>query len=154
MYHTSLSFSQNKINLISSVKSSTMFQYISCYRPQTKLREGNVFTPVCDSVHTGGCIPACNGCMCVCPGGCLLRVGHTNTPRQTPLVQIPPADTPLLNTHTPLGKHPPPPSRQTPPDTHTLGRHTHPRQTPPRQTPLGHTPLADTPRHTPQADTL
>ena len=24
------------------------------YRPQTKLREGNVFTPVCDSVHRGG----------------------------------------------------------------------------------------------------
>ena len=24
------------------------------YRPQTKLREGNVFTPVCDSVHGGG----------------------------------------------------------------------------------------------------
>ena len=23
------------------------------YRPQTKLREGNVFTPVCDSVHGG-----------------------------------------------------------------------------------------------------
>ena len=24
------------------------------YHPQTKLREGNVFTPVCDSVHRGG----------------------------------------------------------------------------------------------------
>ena len=24
------------------------------YRPQTKLREGNVFTPICDSVHGGG----------------------------------------------------------------------------------------------------
>ena len=24
------------------------------YRPQTKLREGIVFTPVCDSVHRGG----------------------------------------------------------------------------------------------------
>ena len=23
------------------------------YRPQTKLREGNVFTPVCESVHRG-----------------------------------------------------------------------------------------------------
>ena len=32
------------------------------YHPQTKLREGNVFTPVCDSVHRGrGCIPACIG---------------------------------------------------------------------------------------------
>ena len=25
----------------------------SCYHPQTKLRKGNVFTPVCDSVHMG-----------------------------------------------------------------------------------------------------
>ena len=30
------------------------------YRPQMKLREGNVFTAVCHSVHRG-CIPACNG---------------------------------------------------------------------------------------------
>ena len=34
------------------------------YRPQTKLREGNVFTGVCDSVHRG--VPAPGG---VCPGG-------------------------------------------------------------------------------------
>ena len=27
---------------------------LNFYRPQTKLREGNVFTPVCDSVHSGG----------------------------------------------------------------------------------------------------
>ena len=31
------------------------------YRPQTKLREGNVFTGVCDSVHRGG--------RCLVPGG-------------------------------------------------------------------------------------
>ena len=32
------------------------------YRPQIKLRKGNVFIPVCDSVHMGGgCIPACIG---------------------------------------------------------------------------------------------
>ena len=31
----------------------------SDYHPQMKLREGNVFTPVCDSVHRGMvCIPA------------------------------------------------------------------------------------------------
>ena len=29
--------------------------------PQMKLREGNVFTLVCDSVHGRGCIQACNG---------------------------------------------------------------------------------------------
>ena len=28
------------------------------YRQQTKLREGNVFTPVCDSVHGGGVYPS------------------------------------------------------------------------------------------------
>ena len=27
--------------------------FVSYYRQQTKLREGNVFTPVCDSVHGG-----------------------------------------------------------------------------------------------------
>ena len=33
---------------------------ISYYRPQTKLREGYVFTCVCDSVHRGGSgIPGC-----------------------------------------------------------------------------------------------
>ena len=26
---------------------------IHCYRPQTKLREGNIFTGVCDSVYGG-----------------------------------------------------------------------------------------------------
>ena len=48
----------------------------SYYRPQTKLREGNVFTPACDSVHRGG----------LCPGGFLcqgdplvrLRAGGTH----------------------------------------------------------------------------
>ena len=30
------------------------------YRPQTKLREGNVFTPVCQSFCSqGGCLPQC-----------------------------------------------------------------------------------------------
>ena len=31
----------------------TCCNYIQ-YRPQRKLREGNIFTPVCDSVHMGG----------------------------------------------------------------------------------------------------
>ena len=29
------------------------------YRPQTKLRKGNVFTPVSYSVHRAGCLPQC-----------------------------------------------------------------------------------------------
>ena len=51
------------------------------YHPQTKLREGNVFTPVCDSVHRGSSI---QGGLCLgwslskggeglCPGGSLSR---------------------------------------------------------------------------------
>ena len=30
-----------------------LFRFCFYYRPQTKLRKGNVFTPVCDSVHGG-----------------------------------------------------------------------------------------------------
>ena len=30
------------------------FQLNDCYRPQTKLQEGNDFTPVCHSVYRGG----------------------------------------------------------------------------------------------------
>ena len=30
-----------------------LFYVASCYRPQTKLRKGNVFTPVSDCVHRG-----------------------------------------------------------------------------------------------------
>ena len=37
------------------------------YRPQTKLREGYVFTGVCDSVHRWGWVPG--------PRGCLIRGG-------------------------------------------------------------------------------
>ena len=36
-----------------------------CYRPLTKLREDNVFTPVCHSVHECVCV-----CVCVC-GECV-----------------------------------------------------------------------------------
>ena len=53
---------------------------IDLYRPQTKLREGNVFTPVCDPVHTGGV--SVQGGLCsgvsvwgLYPGGSLSRGG-------------------------------------------------------------------------------
>ena len=61
------------------------------YRPQTKLRKGNVFTPVCQSFcsHGGGGLPQC-----------MLEY--------TPLGRHPPADTPR-QTH-PLGRHAPLPS--------------------------------------------
>ena len=30
-----------------------------CYHPQAKFRKGNVFTPVCQSFCSGGCLPQC-----------------------------------------------------------------------------------------------
>ena len=58
------------------------------YRPQTKLREGNVFTGVCDSVHTGdawsggglvpGVVPGPGECL-VPGGGCLMEAPRTAT---------------------------------------------------------------------------
>ena len=44
------------------------FVLLHSYRPQTKLRKCNVFTPVCQSFCSqGGCIPACTGA-CIPPG--------------------------------------------------------------------------------------
>ena len=40
---------------------------LRCYHPQTKLREGNVFTPGCHSVHRGG---VRGGRACVAGGMC------------------------------------------------------------------------------------
>ena len=45
------------------------------YRPQTNLQEGNVFTPVCDSVDRGGGL---------CPGGFFLGGGSARGGQQTP----------------------------------------------------------------------
>ena len=59
------------------------------YRPQTKLQKGNVFTPVCDSVHGGG----------------VHLPWQTNT---HPPNRHPPVDTPT-GRH-PHGRHIPPPS--------------------------------------------
>ena len=75
------------------------------YRPQTKLRKGNVFTSVCQEFCQQG------GCVCQTP---------TPAPRQadTPPVDIPwQANTPPP-TDTPLGRHPSPWQADTP-----LGRH-------------------------------
>ena len=86
-----------------------------------KLRQGNVFTPVCHSVHRGGV------------GVCL---GSWQTPTH------PMADT-LLGKH-PLGRHPPgqtPPWANTPWADTLLGRHP-PGQTPPAQCMLGYIPLS------------
>ena len=55
----------------------------SFYRPQTKLRKGYGFTPVCHSVNGRGCLPQC-------------ILGYTHTPwEDTPLARHPPrGDTP------------------------------------------------------------
>ena len=62
-----------------------MSKSFSYYRPAAKLRQGNVFTGVCDSVHTGG-------------------VPHTPRTRYTPLDQTHPPRT----RYTPLGPGTPP----------------------------------------------
>ena len=71
-------------------------QYGNFYRPQTKLRKGNILTPVCQSFCSdGGCLPQC-------------MLGYT------PWADTPPGQTPP-------GRHPPgryPPGQtplQTPP---------------------------------------
>ena len=57
------------------------------YRPQTKLREGDVSTPVCDSVHRGGglCLSMLHKSHDqggLCPGGSLSReVSVRETPQ-------------------------------------------------------------------------
>ena len=55
---------------------SKLQSHLTSYRPQTKLREGNVFTGVRDSVHGGG--PGLGGCLVwgvSAPGGCLVQGG-------------------------------------------------------------------------------
>ena len=66
------------------------------YRPQRSC-EGYVFTPVCDSVNTGGCLPKCM------LGYTPPRSRHPPS-RQTPLE----ADTPPGSRHTPLKADTPP----------------------------------------------
>ena len=90
----------------------------SCYRPQTTLRKGNVFTSVCQEFCPlgGGCIPACTGRGDVYPSIHWVWVW-----------QNPPADTPQADN--PLGRYFPrhtPPWADTPPPTATAADGTHP----------------------------
>ena len=78
---------------------------VICYRPQTKLREGNIFTPVCHSVRGEVSGSGSGG------GGVPMGLGvHTPWPHP-------------LHTHIPLGH---PLDRQTHRQTHTNGTHTPP----------------------------
>ena len=84
--------------------------------PQTKLREGNVFTPVCDSIHGGGVYPSMQWARGVCIQACNDQgVYRGCTGGRHPLFRYPWADTP-------------PPSRH-PPGRYPMDRHT-PSQTP------------------------
>ena len=71
------------------------------YRPQTKLWKGNVFTPVCDSVHRSG--------------------ASGQTPPGRALSGTPPGQTTWADT--PLGRHPPPEMATAADGTHPTGMH-------------------------------
>ena len=69
------------------------------YRPQRSCGQGNIFTPVCHSVHRGGVLPQC-------------MLGY-----HPPWDQAdPPGSDPPGTRQTPLDQTPPPETRQTPPD--------------------------------------
>ena len=104
------------------------------YRPQRSCGQGNIFTPVCHSVHRGGvCLSACWDT--TTPPRSRHPLGAYTPPEQTPsLEQTPPLEqTPLQSRH---------PPEQTPP----WSRHTPQSR---------HSPRADTPqsRHPPQNQT-
>ena len=99
------------------------------YRPQRSCGQGNIFTPVCHSVHRGGvCLSAC---------------WDTTPPREQtpPWSRHPPrADTPSRSRHAP---------EQTPPE-QTPPRSRHPRSRHPlEQTPPRADTLPPRSRHTP-----
>ena len=85
-----------------------------CYRPQTKLQEGNVFTPVCHSVHRGVWLPTM-------PWGRQPPHRHTHT---LSIGRSPSEGRPSLRRQTPP---PPPPQRygQLVGSTHHTGMHTY-----------------------------
>ena len=94
------------------------------YRPRKKLREGNVFTPICHSVHGRGVrgqvsASGSRGCLPLGPGGVCLWVQAVCHWVQGRVSTTPPEHTPL-GTHTPL----------IPSNTHTLDTPL-PPQTPP-----------------------
>ena len=98
------------------------------YRPQRSCGQGNIFTPVCHSVHRGGvCLSACwdtTPPRSRHPLGADTPPASRHTPpgsRHTPLEQTPPWEqTPQEQTPTeqtpPFGQTPPPPRADTPPE--------------------------------------
>ena len=136
--------------------------HLCFYRPQRSCGQGYVFTRVCDSVNTGGCLPQCM--LGPSPLGVDTPLGADNPPgADTPWEQnsleqtLPWEQTPPSSRHPPRSRHPqsrhpqeqtPPWSRHpsqgadTPPEADTpQSRHKLPQE----QTPQEHTP----PEHTP-----
>ena len=60
------------------------------YRPQRSCGQGNIFTPVCHSVHGGGCLPQC-------------MLGYHNPRSRHPPEQTPPEQTPPRKQTSPEG---------------------------------------------------
>ena len=119
---------------IGSVQNFDPFLYNYFYRPQRSCGQGNIFTPVCHSVHRGGGLPQC-------------MLGCQPPPDETPPRSrhtIPGPDTPGSRTLHPPGSRPP--RADTP-----LGADTPWEQTPQSR----HPPEADTPlgADPPRADT-
>ena len=134
-----------KNNLISASMDSwfqtkiTMFSFllvpVSLLLPTTKLRQGNIFSPVCHSFHVEGgcCLPLVLGVTATPPGR---HPPRKTAPRETPpwadtspsqtspWADTPPGQTPLPQVDTPQadtprGRHPP---VQTPSGRHPPGQ--------------------------------
>ena len=100
---------------------------IHFYRPQPSCGQGNIFAPVCHSVH-GGCLPQCMLGYHTPPEVDTPRSRHPPPGSRHPPEQTPPgADTPPGSRHPPRSRHPP--GKQTPPygqwvaGTHPTGMH-------------------------------
>ena len=112
---------------------------MSCYRPQRSCGQGNIFTPVCHSVHGGGGgVPGL--------GGVVSHKALRQTPPR-PGTHPPGPDTPTPpdQTHHPPGPGTPPPPTRT--------RHTTPSPPGPDTPPTRHTPLDQT-HHPPPGSRL
>ena len=92
-----------KMNGKSCLSSHLLEHY---YRPKRSFGQGNIFTPVCHSVHRGRGSPS--------PGGFSLPEPHRHG--EPPQWRTPPSRHPLgWRTHPPDGEHPPRDGEPTPP---------------------------------------
>ena len=153
-------------NLHTTTRFDSAGSYIQLLSPAAKLQQGNVFTPVCHSVHRGACVPLMPPCH-ACPlththpamhAPCHTHPSATHTPAMHPLPCMPPAmHTPCHACplpHMPPAMHPhamhtfppyhacPIPGHAWSPTMHAQPPHTHPCHACP---PAMHAPLPCTP---------